>query len=101
MIRSEVVDGLAEERTALAWTRTGLSFVVAGLLLLRLLRSSGPLALALAVGLVLLGSVAWLWGWHAAEVQPAGASGLGRTAMRTLAVGTAAVAVGSVAVLLG
>lgn len=101
MAPPEEAAGLAEERTALAWTRTGLSFVVTGVLLLRLLRSSGPFELALATGLVLLGSVAWLWGSHAPEAQPAWGSALGRSAMRTLALGTAAVAVGSGLVVLG
>ena len=91
----EEVDGLAEERTALAWTRTGLSFVVAGVVLLRLLRGTGPAEIALAVAFVVLGSVAWLWGWHAPDAQPAWGSDLGRAAMRTLALGTAAVAAGS------
>ena len=98
---SEEVAGLAEERTALAWTRTGLSFVVAGVLLLRLLRSTGPAELVLASALVVLGAMAWAWGWHASEAQPAWRSALGRSVMRTLAFGTAAVAVGSGIVVLG
>ena len=98
---SEELAGLAEERTALAWTRTGLSFVVAGVLLLRLLRGTGPAAITLAAAFVVLGSVAWLWGWHAPDVQPAGASALGRSAMRALALGTAAIAVGSGLVQIG
>lgn len=97
----EEAAGLAEERTALAWTRTGLSFVVAGVLLLRLLRGTGPAEVALATALVVLGSVAWLWGWHAPEAQPAWRSTLGRSAMRTLSLGTAAVAFGSGLVVVG
>ena len=93
--------GLAEERTALAWTRTGLSFVVAGVLLLRLLRGTGPAEVTLAAAFVVLGSVAWLWGWHAPDAQPTWVSALGRTAMRTLALGTAALALGSGLVVLG
>lgn len=85
--------GLAEERTALAWTRTGLSFMVAGVVLLRLLRGSGRLDAGLAAGLVVLGALAWLWGWNAPETRPAVVSALGRAVVRTLALGTAVVAV--------
>ena len=97
---SEVVEGLAEERTALAWTRTGLSFTVAGVVLLRLLRGGGPLEVGLAGALVVLGAVAWLWGRYAPEARPAGASGLGRAVMRLLSLGTALVAVTAVILLL-
>jgi len=92
-VQREVGAGLAEERTALAWTRTGLSFTVAGVVLLRLLRGSGRLEVGLATGFVVLGAVAWLWGWHAPEARPAGRSAVGRSVMRTLAIGTALVAV--------
>ena len=87
----EPVAGLAEERTALAWTRTGLSFMVAGVVLLRLLRGSGPLDAGPAAGLVLLGALAWLWGWHASQARPAVSSALGRAVVRSLALGTALV----------
>jgi uncharacterized membrane protein YidH (DUF202 family) len=94
----EDLAGLAEERTALAWTRTGLSFMVAGVVLLRLLLGSGPVDAGLAAGLVLLGALAWLWGWHASEDRPAVDSALGRAAVRALALGTALV--GAVATIL-
>lgn len=90
--------GLARERTVLAWTRTGLSFTVAGAFLLRAIGSEGTLVLELAVGLVLLGSLAWLWGWRSPEPQPAVDSRLGRATVRMLGVGTALVAVAAIGV---
>lgn len=84
--------GLARERTALAWTRTGLSFSVTGAVLLRLLYDGGVAPLGLAVALVVLGSVAWLWGRRTPALQPAIDSTLGRSTVRALALGTAAVA---------
>lgn len=84
--------GMARERTALAWTRTGLSFGVAGGLLVRVLGEEGSQVLGLAAALVVLGSVAWLWGWRSSVVQPAVDTLLGRATVRSLALGTAAVA---------
>jgi len=98
-VQGEGGAGLAEERTALAWTRTGLSFAAAGVVLLRLLRGNGRLEVGLAAVLVGLGTLAWVWGWHAPEARPAGGSALGRAVMRTLALGTAAVAVVAVVLL--
>ena len=46
--------GLAEERTQLAWQRTGLSHMALGALLMRLLPTS-PLRPALAVAMILVG----------------------------------------------
>ncbi|WP_062302640.1 DUF202 domain-containing protein [Demequina subtropica] len=56
MTAAPVDDGLAAERTRLAWERTALSLAVAGLVGLQVLSSAGPLAVALA----LLGLVAAL-----------------------------------------
>ncbi|WP_062515999.1 DUF202 domain-containing protein [Demequina gelatinilytica] len=53
MSAGPVDDGLAAERTRLAWERTALSLAVAGLVGLQVLSSAGPLAVALALlGLV-------------------------------------------------
>lgn len=84
--------GRARERTALAWTRTGLSFAVAGGLLMRFLGDGGSRVHGLAAALVALGSIAWLWGWRSPVVQPAIDTPLGRAVIRSLALGTAAVA---------
>lgn len=84
--------GRARERTTLAWTRTGLSFAVAGALLLRLLGEEGSEALGLAVAFVVLGSVSWLWAWRTPEARPAIDTRLGRATIRTLALGTTAIA---------
>jgi len=84
--------GRARERTTLAWTRTGLSFAVAGALLLRLLGDEGSRALGLAVGFVVLGSVSWLWAWRTPEARPAIDTRLGRATIRTLALGTTVIA---------
>ncbi len=84
--------GRARERTTLAWTRTGLSFAVAGALLLRLLGEEGSEALGLAVAFVVLGSVSWLWAWRTPEARPAIDTRLGRATIRTVALGTAAIA---------
>jgi uncharacterized membrane protein YidH (DUF202 family) len=91
--------GLARERTALAWSRTGLSFVAAGAVLLRLLdqADAGAMPLWLAVAIVALGSVAWCWAWRSAAVSPAVDSAIGRAVMRSLAWGLAAVALGAAA----
>ena len=91
-VRDPEDTGLAGERTALAWTRTGLSFGVAGAVLLRLLHGTRSAVLAVAVGFVCLGSVAWLWGWGTPDTRPAVGSRLGRAAVTTLGVGTAALA---------
>ncbi len=84
--------GRARERTTFAWTRTGLSFAVAGTFLVRVLGDEGAPAFGLAVGLVVLGSVAWSWGWRAPHARPAVDTRLGRTTVRVLGIGTAAVA---------
>lgn len=84
--------GQARERTTLAWTRTGLSFAVAGALLLRVLEDEGSQALGLAVAFVVLGSVSWLWAWRTPEARPAIDTRLGRATIRTVALGTTVVA---------
>ena len=83
---------MAGERTALAWTRTGLSFSVAGAVLLRLLHGTRSAVLGVAVGFVVPGSVAWLWGWRISDAEPATSSVLGRAVVRTLGAGTAGLA---------
>lgn len=89
--------GLARERTLLAWTRTALSFCVAGAVLLRLLGPAAGGVIWLAAVFVAIGAVAWLWGWLTPEVRPAVESRAGRAAVRVLALGTAAVALVAVA----
>ena len=84
--------GSARERTAFAWTRTGLSFAVAGTVLVRVLGDQGAPVLVLAGGLVALGSVAWWWGWRAPHARPAVDTRLGRATVKVLGIGTAAVA---------
>ncbi|MEX2658805.1 MAG: DUF202 domain-containing protein, partial [Acidimicrobiales bacterium] len=76
--------GLARERTTLAWTRTGISFGVLGAFLLRVLVDAGSSVVGLAVALVALGSVAWLWGWRVPEARPAVDTRLGRLTVRTI-----------------
>lgn len=90
--------GFARQRTALAWSRTGMSFGVGGAVLLTLLdeADAGAVPLWLAVGLVVLGSVAWWWAWRTPDVSPAIDSRLGRAAATTLAAGLAVVAAGAV-----
>lgn len=92
--------GFARERTALAWSRTGLGFAGGGAVLLRLFAGAdvGVAPLWLSVALVGLGAVAWAWRWHAARPAPAIDTPLGRAAARTLAVGLALVVVAAVAV---
>lgn len=92
--------GLARERTALAWSRTGLSFAAGGAVLLGLLdeADAGTGSLWLAVALVVLGSLAWCWAWRSADVAPAITTRSGRAAATTLAAGLAAVAVAAIVV---
>lgn len=89
--------GLARERTTLAWTRTGLAFAAAGALLLRVLGDEGSEVVVLAVALVVLGSVAWLWAWRTPEARPAVDTRLGRATVRSLALGTTTVALLAIA----
>jgi uncharacterized membrane protein YidH (DUF202 family) len=61
----EEAPGLQRERTALAWDRTGLGFIVAGALLLRIGGSPyhhprhAPAALAVAFGAALVYGASW------------------------------------------
>ncbi len=84
--------GRARERTTFAWTRTGLSFAVAGTFLVRVLGDEGASTFGLAIGLVVLGAVAWSWGWRSPQAQPAVDTRLGRTTVRLLGIGTATIA---------
>jgi uncharacterized membrane protein YidH (DUF202 family) len=89
--------GRARERTTFAWTRTGLSFAVAGTFLVRVLGDDGALAIGSGIALVALGSVAWSWGWWVPRARPAVDTRLGRITVRVLGIGTAAVAVLAIA----
>jgi uncharacterized membrane protein YidH (DUF202 family) len=84
--------GRARERTTFAWTRTGMSFGVAGALLVRILGDERAATLGLALALVVLGSVAWSWGWRSPSARPAVDTRLGRATVRVLGIGTAVVA---------
>jgi uncharacterized membrane protein YidH (DUF202 family) len=58
-------DSQAAERTALAWNRTGLSFVVAGAIVLRILASADePLGAAVGAAMVATGTVAAVFAWR-------------------------------------
>ncbi|MFQ5557234.1 MAG: YidH family protein [Acidimicrobiales bacterium] len=69
---AEVFDvGLQHERTALAWERTAIATIVAGVVLARYAATSGPVALA-AIGLAqtAFGAVLLVWsGWHYDELH--------------------------------
>ncbi len=91
--------GLARERTALAWNRTGLSFVVVGAVALRYLPVTVHLVprFALGAALVALGAVAWAYGLVRARSGSAPRPAP-RAVLRVLAYGTAFAA--AVAILL-
>jgi uncharacterized membrane protein YidH (DUF202 family) len=61
--------GLAVERTALAWQRTGLTHMATGALLLRLLPAT-PLRPALATAMILIGAVASIGGRRLQAGEP-------------------------------
>jgi uncharacterized membrane protein YidH (DUF202 family) len=86
----DIDPGLARERTVLAWSRTGLSFLALGGVLVRV----DPLA---GLAVLALGGVVWLLGYlhHRSMWAPAGAARwLTRPrALRLIAGGTAFVAV--------
>jgi uncharacterized membrane protein YidH (DUF202 family) len=54
-------DGVASERTMLAWQRTALSTTVVALLIIRAGVVHGPAALGLVLGMGLLGVAVWQW----------------------------------------
>lgn len=54
-------DGVASERTTLAWQRTGLSTVVVAVLVIRAGVVAGPLALAIPVASLLLAAAGGEW----------------------------------------
>jgi uncharacterized membrane protein YidH (DUF202 family) len=54
-------DGVASERTMLAWQRTALSTTVIALLVIRAGLTGGPLALGLGLGSLLIAVAAWEW----------------------------------------
>jgi uncharacterized membrane protein YidH (DUF202 family) len=82
----DIDPGLARERTVLAWSRTGLSFLALGGIVIRV----DPLA---GLGVLALGGVVWVLGYlhHRSLWTPAGATRrLARpTALRIIAGGTA------------
>jgi uncharacterized membrane protein YidH (DUF202 family) len=67
-------EGLAAERTDLAWSRSGLAIVAAGILVLRGLPTVTGQPSRPAVGAVLvgLGGVTWGLGWWSAHRRRAG-----------------------------
>lgn len=73
----------ALERTALAWNRTGLSFVVVGTAVLRVLAPAGRGLVGIAM--VLVGAVASTYAWRPRRER--------RYAIRLLAFATTAVAI--------
>jgi uncharacterized membrane protein YidH (DUF202 family) len=94
------------ERTHLAWSRTALAFLGNAALVARLSRHAHPiwLALAVAVGLAVIG--AWAW-WHGRSAYPVRAAALRHSrppeepgVMRTLATTTTVVVVAAAAVAL-
>jgi len=83
---------LAAERTALAWNRTGLAFVVAGAVTLRVLPpTDNLLGAAVGAAMVLTGTVAAAFAWR----QPDRATA--DRAVRRLARTTVALAVATAA----
>lgn len=54
-------EGVASERTMLAWQRTALSTTVIALLVIRAAVTSGPLGLGLGLGSVLVAVALWEW----------------------------------------
>jgi len=82
----DIDPGLARERTVLAWSRTGLSFLALGGIVIRV----DPLA---GLAVLALGAVVWVLGYlhHRSLWTPAGATRrLTRpTALRIIAGGTA------------
>lgn len=56
-------DQLANERTFLAWVRTGLGFVGAGVIVAKLIDDRGPSALAMGIGFIVAGLALLLYGF--------------------------------------
>jgi uncharacterized membrane protein YidH (DUF202 family) len=85
----DIDPGLARERTVLAWSRTGLSFLALGGILVRVDPLAGLTVLA-------LGGVVWLLGYlhhRSMWTRPGAARWLTRSrALRLIAIGTAFVA---------
>lgn len=76
----------ALERTALAWNRTGLSFIAVGAAVLRLLGPNGRGAVG--AGMVVVGAATSVYAWRPREPRDAA------RAARLLAVATTLLAVG-------
>jgi putative membrane protein len=60
----------ANERTFLAWTRTGLAYIAGGLAIEQLLHAGRPARLAVSIPLILLGGFVGVFGyfrWQQAE----------------------------------
>jgi hypothetical protein len=82
----------AAERTALAWNRTGLSFIVAGAVVLRMLPPSDePFGSAVGAAMVLTGSVAAAFAWRQRD-RPASERAVRRLAWATVALALATAA---------
>jgi uncharacterized membrane protein YidH (DUF202 family) len=87
--------GLARERTDLAWNRSGLAVLVAVAVLLRHLWPLDGYKSALALGLIAAGAAAWAVGMRMARranLASGGSGMLGEPACRMLTVGTVVLA---------
>jgi uncharacterized membrane protein YidH (DUF202 family) len=84
--------GLAAERTALAWNRTGMAFIVAGAVLLRMFPpQDDPAPGLIGVAMALIGTAAAAFGWRSRDRRAA------ERAVRRLAVATVVLAVATAA----
>ena len=92
-------EGLASERTALAWSRTSLSLLACGVVVLKgvphLPDPNGrPVVGAVIVVLALVAGVAGTWEEHARHAAVVGGAGrIDRSAVRRLAIANTAVGV--------
>lgn len=96
---SEPDEGLAGERTDLAWTRSGVAAIVCVGVLLRRLWPLDRADHALALALVAVGSIAWASGLivarRVAETTHQGRDVIGRGTLHLISTGTFVLALGA------